>query len=189
MGLMPLVIATASAGSSSETFVQRPVAGHPVFDMRIGADRIDVGHPFICAEAAPLKWLSVEGCGTGSGFLHHDPDYSDMAHFRARGRVFNTGEGRTSADVLVGLGFAEVQTTADEAGFKFGKATEPDPIEAAGPEASVSIKGRLWLDGGGRTYATADLNAGAAVIAAAPEVLGQEGPVVPFAALTVGLGF
>lgn len=189
MGLWPLLTATALGGSSSEVFIQRPVAGHPVFEMRIGVDRVDVGHPFVCAELSPLRWLSVEGCGTGSGFLHHDPDYPDMAHFRARANVFGVGEGRTTADLLVGAGFAEVQTTADEPGFKFGQAKEPDQVEAAGPEASVSMKGRLWLDNTGRTYATADLNAGAALIPAAPEVLGQDGPVVPFAALTFGLGF
>ena len=187
--LLPLLLPSALAGPSGQAFLQRPIAGHPVLDVRIGVDRLDVGHPFVCAEVSPLRWLSVEGCGTGAGFLHHDPDFPDMAHFRARARIVGVGDGRTSADVLVGAGFAEIQSTADQPGFKFGPAREAEPIEGAGPEVSVSLKGRLWLDSGGRTYATGDLNVGAAAIASAPEVIGTDGPIVPFAALTFGLGF
>ena len=112
-----------------------------------------------------------------------------MAHFRTRARALGLDRGRAELDLLVGAGFAEIQRTADAHGFKFGKPTEAHPIEAAGPEASLALKGRLWLDNGGRTYASADLSAGAAAIAGAPQVLGHGGTLVPFAALTVGLGF
>lgn len=173
---------------SSGAYKPAPVAGHPVFDLRVGVDRMDQSHPYICGELSPLGWLSVEGCGTGSGFLHQGNE-PDMAHFRTRIRTVGLDKGRTEVDLLVGAGFAEVQRTADRPGFKFGKATEPEPIEAAGPEASVAAKSRVWLDNGGRTYLSGDLSAGAAVIPGAPEVIGRGGPVVPFAALTVGLGF
>lgn len=173
---------------SSETYKPAPVAGHPVFDLRVGVDRIDQQHPYLCGEISPLGWLSIEGCGTGNGFLHHG-DEPDMAHFRTRFRTVGIDKGRAELDLLVGAGFAEVQRTADEHGFKFGKATEPDPIEAAGPEASVGLKSRMWLDNGGKTYLSGDLTGGAAVIPAAPDVLGRGTPVVPFAGLTVGLGF
>jgi hypothetical protein len=187
--LLSLLVQTGIAGSSGQAFLQRPIAGHPVLEMRIGVDRLEVGHPFVCAEVSPLRWLSVEGCGTGAGFLHHDPDFPDMAHFRARARVYGVGEGRVTADLLFGAGFAEIQSTSDAPGFKFGAAREPEQIEGAGPEASVSVKGRLWLDNGGRTYATGDVNVGVAAIASAPTVIGTDGPIVPFAALTFGLGF
>ena len=189
-------VASADAQeASSEAFVPRPVAGHPVFELRIGADRSPLAggegpwHPFICAEAAPARWLSFEACGTGAGILHQDPDFPDMAHFRAQVRAASFSLGRTTTDVQLGAGFAEVQRTTDEAGFKFGQAKTADPVEAAGPEAALSIKGRYWMDKGGRTYATADLDAGVAAIPAAPEVLGRGGPVVPFASLTIGMGF
>ena len=180
-----------SAGAQeveSGAYKPAPVAGHPVFDLRVGVDRMDMSHPYICGELSPLGWLSIEGCGTGNGFLHHG-DEPDMAHFRTRIKTVGIDKGRAEADLLFGAGFAEVQRTADEKGFKFGKAREEQPIEAAGPEVSAAIKSRVWLDNGGRTYVSGDLSAGAALIPAAPAVIGRGGPVVPFAAFTVGMGF
>lgn len=185
--MLLLLLTWAAQAQDSRVVVPDPVAGHPVFELRVGVDRIGPDHPYVCGELAPLAWLSVEGCGTGSGFLHQG-DSPDMAHFRARARVLTLGEGRARADLLVGAGFAEVQRTVDRPGFRFGKARDAEQVEGAGPEASLSVKGRYWLDGGGKTYATADLNAGVAVIPSAPTVMGVE-PVIPFAALTVGLGF
>lgn len=184
-----VLTSTALAGPSSETWRPRPVAGHPVFDLRVGVDRLeDVRHPFLCAEGAPTRWLSFEACGNGAGFLHQDPS-PDMAHFRALGRLAGFGAGRGSIDLRVGGGFAEVQRGADAPGFRFGPAREADPVEAAGPEASASLKGRWWLDGAGRAYLVGDLAAGVALIPGAPDVFGRGGPAVPFAAFTAGLGF
>ncbi|HHO51587.1 MAG TPA: hypothetical protein ENK18_12115 [Deltaproteobacteria bacterium] len=187
--LLLLVTRPGWSQSSSQAFKPRPIAGHAVLDLRVGVDRIDTQHPFLCAEISPLSWLSVEGCGTGSGFLHQDPNAPDMAHFRTRARAASVSLGRTTADLLLGAGFAEVQRTADQPGFLFGPQRDSEQIEAAGPEASASIKGRYWLDAGGRTYAAADLNAGVAAIPAAPVVIGNGGPIVPFASLTLGFGF
>ena len=186
-----LLLQTVAWGEEtrSEAFRPRPIAGHPVFDFRVGVDRLDARHPQLCAELTPLAWVSVEACGTGAGFLHQDPNARDMAHFRARFRAAKAQMGRFTTDLLLGAGFAEIQTTADQPGFLFGNARSEDQVEAAGPEASASLKGRFWVDRGGRTYLTADLNAGAAVIPAAPTVIGRGGPIVPFAALTVGYGF
>lgn len=188
--IWPLLLSpVAFAGSSSEAWHPRPVAGHPVFDLRVGVDRLEeLRHPYLCAEGAPTRWLSFEACGNGAGFLHQDPS-PDTAHFRALGRVAGAGVGRAAVDLRVGAGFAEVQRTADAPGFRFGKAREPEPVEAAGPEVAASIKGRLWLDGGGRTYLVGDLTGGLAIVPAAPEVFGQGSPAVPFAAVTAGLGF
>ena len=183
-----LVMATALAETRSEAVKPAPIAGHAVLEMRVGIDRVEAQHPVICAEASPLAFLSVEGCGTGAGFLHHD-GAPDMAHFRARGRIASVGEGRMTAALLGGLGFAEVQRGADAVGFKFGEARAADQLEGAGPEASMGIKGRYWVDPGARTYLSADFTTGAAIIASAPTVIGHGGPVVPFAAFTVGYGF
>lgn len=184
-----LTLQPAWSQTHSRAFKPAPVAGRPVLDLRVGIDRADARHPFLCAEIAPLGWLSVEGCGTGAGFLHQDPSFPDMAHFRARARTATATTGRASVDLLVGAGFAEVQRTADQPGFLFGQARSSDPVEAAGPEASLSLKGRYWVDPAGKTYATADLNAGVAAIPAAPQVIGSGGPIVPFASFTFGFGF
>ena len=94
--------------------------------------------------------------------------------------------GRTDGALLVGVGFTEVQRTADSPGFRFGPATEADPVEAAGAEASLSAKGRVWVDE--KAYIVLDANAGAAWVPAAPDVFGQGGPMLGFAGLTVGFG-
>lgn len=189
VALLWAAVAPARGGTGSEATLPRPIAGHPVFEMRVGVDRVDeLHHPFLCAEGTPLPWLSVEACGTGAGILHHD-DAADMAHFRTRARLLGAQSGRGTLDWLVGGGFAEVQRTGDEPGFRFGKATSPEQVEAAGPELSASVKGRYYVDPGARAYLSADFNVGAAAIPAAPTVIGHGGPIVPFAALTVGLGF
>lgn len=186
-----ILAAPAWAGSSSVATAPRPIAGHPVLELRVGADRLDeLRHPVICAEGAPLAWLSFEACGNGAGILHQDPESTDMAHFRARARVAGAQRGRGTLDGLIGAGFMEVQRTSqDEAGFKFGQARSPEQVEAAGPEVSATVKGRYFVDPGARTFVSADLNVGAAVIPAAPAVMGSGGPVVPFGMLTIGLGF
>jgi hypothetical protein len=111
-----------------------------------------------------------------------------MAHFRTRGRLWGIDQQRTELDLLVGAGFAEIQVAEDAHGFKFGKAQSTEQVEAAGPELSLSAKGRLWIDKGGRTYVTADINAGVAHIPAAPVVTGGSSTALPFAAFTVGFG-
>lgn len=187
MTFLLLAALTQAQAQDSRVFVPNPVAGHPVFDLRVGVDQIGPDHPYLCGELSPLAWLSVEGCGTGSGFLHQG-DSPEMAHFRSRARLASVGEGRLQGDFLFGAGFAEVQRTVDQVGFRFGKAREPEQVEAAGPEASISAKARYWVDRGGKSYLTADLNTGVAVVPGAPTVMGT-GPVIPFAALTVGMGF
>src|SRR5688572_20839534 len=54
-------------------------------NLRVGASSA-AERAEICFEAAPLPWLAVEGCGTGAGFLHQDPD-PEMAHFRVKARL------------------------------------------------------------------------------------------------------
>ncbi|MCB9676711.1 MAG: hypothetical protein H6737_16460 [Alphaproteobacteria bacterium] len=186
--ILALLALTASADDEvvkNRTFVRKPVAGRPVFDLRIGAQSIDGRHPYMCGEGNPLAWLSIEACGTGAGIFHQSPGY-DMAHFRTRVRALHGETGRADLDLLVGAGFAEVQSTTDQAGFRFGRQPE-GAVEAAGAEGSVSVKGRFFTTPG--TYLVADVNAGAAVIPGAPQVFGRGGPVVPFATATVGLGF
>jgi hypothetical protein len=186
VGLALPAHAHADDGTSTQAVKARPLAGRPVLDLRVGASTNTGPHPQICLEGYPLASVSLEACGTGAGFLHQD-DAPDMAHFRGRWTALRGARGATDAALLVGAGFAEIQSTADKPGFRFGEAVEPNQVEAAGPEASVSAKARFWMHE--RTYIVADVNAGAAYIPGAPTVIGEGGPVVPFGQVTVGLGF
>ena len=109
-----------------------------------------------------------------------------MAHFRLRGAPFLMTDGRWGGQLMVGLGFAEVQRAADRPGFRFGDA-DSGQVEAAGPEASLGVKGRYWVTE--QSHIAMDVVAGAAYIAGAPEVMGWSTPVVPFFSLSTGIGF
>jgi hypothetical protein len=182
-----LVPATAdSAESSSEAFLPRPAAGHAAFEMRAGLATVGpLDRPVICADVRPIERLSFEMCGNGAGFLHQAP-VADMAHFRARGLFAQRDEGRWQALFFAGAGLAEVQNTADRPGFVIRDPGAP-AVEAAGPEVSLSAQGRAWVQE--RVYSVAEFNVGAAYIPGAPAVLGRGGRAVPFAQLTVGMGF
>jgi len=167
----------------------RPIAGHPVVDLRVGVDAVTQGqdriHPYICGEVSPFRRFSIEACGNGSGVLHQ-ADGPDVAHFRLRSVVFASQGTRVDGSVVVGVGFAEVQRATDKPGFRFGAASG-DQVEAAGPEASLGLKGRYWVTG--RNYLTADLVGGSAYVPGAPSVMGWSSPIVPFVSFTMGVGF
>lgn len=195
--VMLLASAHADDGAARATAeLRRPVAAHPVFELRAGLDARAGGpgegpaRPYLCGELTPLKRVGIEACGNGAGVLQDD-QLSDFAHFRARLTAMQRTAGRWDVDVLAGVGWAEVQRGRDAAGFRFGEA-DAGQVEAAGAEASVSVKARAWLHP--RLYGTVDLNVGTAVIPGAPQVLATPqgpgaGPVVPFGSLTAGVGF
>lgn len=191
MLLLALLPAAAAQAVRSQTFTPAPVLDHPVLEVRLGADSGAVGEgeglqrPIICAEVSPLARLSVEACGNGAGFLHDD-QVSDMAHFRARYAAWMARRGRLEGAALAGAGFAEVQRPGDAAGFDFGEVQE-GAVEAAGAELSLGARGRYWFDP--KAFLTVDVTAGGAWVPGAVEVLDQESPLVPFGALTVGVGF
>lgn len=172
--------------TQSTVHVPRPLAGRPVLDLRVGADTAgSLEAPQVCMEGYPIAWLSVEACGNGSGIWRQNVG-TDVAHFRTRVRALHSQNGRLEAELLPGIGFTEVQVGEDRAGFLFGQARSADQVEAAGAEASLSAKVRVWVD---RAYFVVDVNAGAAIIPAQPVVTGATGPVLGFGAVTVGAGF
>jgi len=189
-GLLLLVI-TAALGSEpgvvTRAFVPKPIAGHPVLDLRVGGQTgTPLDRPVICLEGYPLKRFSLEACGNGSGFLHHE-DVPDIAHFRLRGTLLEGLRDRTSGALVIGAGFAEISKGEDSEGFWFGPPRSPTEPSGAGPELSVSGKMRHWFDR--RGYLVFDVNVGVALIASAPAVVGYGGPTVGFASATAGLGF
>ena len=169
--------------------VPRPLAGHAVFDLRVGMDLGSPSEgsplPIVCAEGMPHRRWSLEACGNGSGILHQG-DEPDMAHFRVRGAPILVSDGRWAGQLMLGVGFAEVQRSADQPGFRFGDA-QTGQVEAAGPEASLGVKGRFWVTE--QSHIAMDVIAGTAYIPGAPEVMGWQSPVVPFVSLTTGMGF
>lgn len=166
---------------------RRPLLGHPVLDVRLGILRSDpTPHPYVCLEGSPLAWLSVEGCGTGSGFLYPS-DGPDLAHFRARLRVAHLEAGAVDALAAVGAGIVEADRGPDDPGFRFSNARSADEVEGAGPELTAAAQSHLWVHP--QAYLVADLTASVAYVAAAPVVLGTPGPVVVSAAFSVGVGF
>ena len=182
-------MAAQASGLQVRKEVPRPLVGHAVFDLRVGmgagSPTDGSPRPIVCAEGMPHQRWSVEACGNGSGILHQG-DGPDMAHFRLRGAPIVVNDGRWGGQLMVGVGFAEVQRAADRPGFRFGDA-EMGQVEAAGPEASLGVKGRFWVTD--HSHIAMDVNAGAAYISGAPEVMGWQSPVVPFVSLTTGMGF
>lgn len=185
-----LLLASAAHASDavrSEAFMKQPLVGWPLLEVRGGLDASTMGpHPVICAEVSPHKYVAVEACGTGAGFLYPSAQ-DEMAHFRAEASVPVLDQGRTDLTLQVGIGFAEIQVGEDTPGFLFGPAQSADQRAGAGAEASGSLKARAWVHE--RVYLTGELSGGAACIPSAPTVLESSGPVVPFGMLTVGAGF
>lgn len=174
-------------GPTSGTFVPKPLAGHAIFDLRGGFGSGPAGpNGQVCVEVAPHRWVAVEACGTGGGFLYPEAG-EEIMHLRAEGSFRVWQRGRAEGVVQPGLGMAEIQRGEDSPGFRFGPATEQNQRDAAGPEASVSTKGRWWV--GDWAYLVGELSFGAAWIEAAPIVLEQDSAIVPFATGTFGVGF
>jgi hypothetical protein len=175
-----------AGGVASKAFVARPLVGRPLLELRGGIDTASAGRaPHICGEVAVLPWLALDACGSGATWFHQLP-IDEMSHYRVEGTVPLAADGRGELWLQPGLGFAEVQRGADAGGFRFGEQTQPGQNEAAGPEATVSVKGRAWVHE--RVFGVVEANAGLAIVPAAPAVLGQQ-PLVPSATLTLGLGF
>jgi hypothetical protein len=185
-------LACSAFGQDSRATLPRPVAGHPVLEVRGGVVASPgpdpSAPPTVCVEGYPASWLSFEACGNGSG-VWHDAPVPDFMHLRANARVAGIAQGRSALDLVVGAGLAEIQSTVDEPGLRFGVPDGDTAVEAAGGEAALTLRGRQWIDAGARVYTTAGLDAGAAAIPGASKVLGTPGQIVPFAQLTVGLGF
>jgi hypothetical protein len=185
---MLLLLATAFAAEpppaiASEVFLPRPFLGRPVVDVR-GGWQAD-GNATICAEASPLVFVSLDACGTGSGWFHQRPT-TEMSHYRVEANLPLARTGRFEALLQPGVGLAEVQRDGDAPGFRFERTAGPQQTEAAGPEATLSVRGRGWFHH--RAYASVEINAAVAHIPAAPQAVGSPSSTVPSAALTVGLG-
>ena len=177
----------SGAATRSHSFRPKHLLGFSLLELRGGlAGHAGGGGPAICAEIGIYRYVAIEACGSGAGFLYPGEN-NEMVHFRAEGTIPLLQRGRTEFFLQPGFGFAEVERGSDAPGFLFGPARSSNQREAAGPEFTLGLKLRLWPHE--RFFFSAELTSGAAWIDAANVVLGAPSPVVPFVGVSGGLGF
>jgi hypothetical protein len=155
-------------------------------NFRIGAST-SVSRAFMCAEVGGLWGVSFEGCGTGSGFLHSEPQ-PEISHFRAKWAPGFVSRKIGDAWLVpaIGLGFAELQIDEDQPGFQFG-GTDATRTSTAGFEAMASV--RLVLPAGKGIELIGDLAFSLARFPHATELVTPREVWQPGVAITVGLGY
>jgi hypothetical protein len=165
--------------------VEEPSSPRNYGNMRVGGSTANAnGRPELCLELAPVSFLSFEGCGTGSGFLHHDTS-AEVAHFRSKLRVTSFETSWGSFQPLVAAGFAELQVGEDTPGFDFSGTDRQ--VATAGPELGLGLRYLRPLSSGFELVG--DLSLGAAYFSHAPELVAPRNTWVPSASLTFGIGF
>ena len=180
-----LTITIALAGQSSSGLKLAPKENQNHFNFRMGySSGTTNGKPTLCLEGILNHSLSIESCGTGYGFVHHNPGI-DLVHFRGKWAVLNKNYGSSQILGQFGVGFAEVQVADDALGFHFTGTGAG--VETAGPELSSSAQWILNL--GKHTEVVTDLNAGVAVLQHAPELIVPQPQIFPFCELSIGLGW
>lgn len=180
--LLPTRTATALAPTPTVQHVEPPPAHYG--NLRIGPSTA-TGRPVMCLELSPNARVSLESCGTGAGFMHHDPG-PEIAHFRGHVRLTQWSTAMGWLQPRVTAGFAEVQIGQDEAGFDFTSAGA-NGHETAGPEVGVSLRALTPI---GRGFElVSELQAGAAWLPYAPDLVQPMPKFQPSASLTLGFGF
>ncbi len=185
----PLTNPTGAGGSAGDRDPQADDAAHKArnrINLRIGADSANEnGRPVICMEVRVGWQLSVEGCGTGSGILHHG-DGAEMAHFRAKWLVHRGVIAAGQLRLQAGVGFAELQLGDDRPGFSFTDSGAGN-IETAGPEGALSLS---WLRPmAGNWEFLVHASAGMAWMPHASDLVLPQDDYQPFVAIELGAGW
>ncbi len=139
----------------------------------------------ICAEVAPLSFLSVSGCGNGSGFLHHD-DAPDLSHFRLNVTPISLKAQFLWLQPRFQLGFAEMQVGADTPGFQFA-GTNESRTSTSGLDAGASLRA-VWPLGKGFELLS-EFGLGLGYFHHAPQLIKPQSAWIPSASLVIGAGF
>jgi hypothetical protein len=156
-------------------------------NFRVGATAVGElgGRAEMCLEVSPLPFLSVEGCGNGSGLLHGE-DAPEVAHFRAKVRLASLRRGSLWIEPQLGAGFAELQLGRDAPGFHFS-GTDPDGLETSGFEGTAAVRTILPLSPSWDAIAVVSFSV--AYLPHAPQLARPLAPVQPSLAVSVGVGF
>lgn len=162
----------------------RDVAPRNYGNLRVGASTSSP-RPTLCLELSPLAFLSVEACGNGSGFLHHEA-VPELAHFRAHFMLTSWKTPLGWLQPRLSAGFAELQVGEDGSGFYF-EDTGPSGVETAGPEVGASLRA-LWPVSAGFEL-VGELGLAAAYFHHAPRLLQPQNAFQPTASFTLGVGF
>lgn len=182
---MALVAATAWADEAGVPGAVEPdISPRNYANLRVGASTSSY-HPTYCLEVAPLEMLSVDACGTGSGFFHHGTK-PEIAHFRAWMKLTSWKTSFGWLQPRLGAGFAELQVGEDSGGFHF---TQPGPLarETAGPEVGASLRLLTPLKAGIEFVGEAAVNT--MYFHYAPRLIQPQSAFQPGASLSVGIGF
>ncbi|MBM7113859.1 hypothetical protein [Archangium primigenium] len=153
-------------------------------NLRVGASTSSL-RPTLCLELSPLEMLSLEGCGTGSGFLHHDKA-PEIAHFRSWLKLTSWKLGGVWLQPRMGVGFAELQVGEDGGGFHFA-GVGATGVETAGPEVGASL--RLLLPAVAGMEWVGEVGVSGAYFHYAPLLNLPQSSFQPSASLSLGVGF
>jgi hypothetical protein len=159
-------------------------------NFRMGASSATTnGQPTLCLEGGlpdRLPNLSVETCGTGTGFVHQQAGI-DVLHMRGKHALFERNIGISQFSTSIGAGFAEIQVSNDELGFQFTEAR--NGIETSGPEISGSAQWLIPLSSTGQSELILDANAGAAYFEHGPSLTLPQPKLFPFVEISAGFGW
>lgn len=185
--LASCLMSLPARAQSTDTTTELETEPRNWVNLRAGAQLTDMaGITDYCLEVMPFKFLSLESCGSGSGYTHEGEGQTDVAHFRTKLGPKPVQRGKVWVQPQVNLGFAELQVDKDESGFYFND-TGPNGVETAGPEVGASLKVLVPLKAG--IELVGDVSANAAWMEHAPDLVEPQDKFQPSATVTVGVGF
>jgi hypothetical protein len=173
--------------SDPDDFVQpwRAATARTYIDLRGGmATTNPAGVVDVCMEGTPLKFLTLETCGTGAG-LWRGNQGTQMAHLRTELQPYRFTFQGVAFDPQIGIGIAELQIGPDDPGLRFGSAK--GKFDTTGPESTLSLQAKVPF-----RYdleLVAELNTGLVYLPHAPELARPQSTILPFAAFSLGMGF
>ncbi len=181
----PVLVPPPAPADSGTTDAKPPKPPRTYASMSVGGSTGSRG-AILCAEVAPLSFLSISGCGNGSGFLHHD-DAPDLSHWRINGTVYSFKTGALWLQPRVQLGFAEVQVGQDTPGFDFTSTNEA-ATSTSGIESGASLRA-LWPIRQSGFEVIGEVGFSVGYFPHAEALVRPQSTWIPSGSLTVGVGF
>jgi hypothetical protein len=187
LALLPTAPGAEEVAGEARAKADAPFTTRNFGNLRVGGSTANGnGRPELCLELSPVAFLSVEGCGTGSGFLHGDPE-PEVAHFRAKLRLLSLEkEGWGTLQPFVAAGLAEAQVGEDDPGLQL-TGTDARRVATAGPELGLGLRLLRPLASGFELVG--DFSVGMAWLPHGPDLVKPVDTWLPSASLSFGVGF